>query len=59
MVSNMFGSEETSSYTLNEKQLTQKGSQEINYSIDNISEDQLTLSTEIQGFDFRLILKKE
>jgi len=59
MVSNMFGSEKTSSFTLKDKLLTQTGDQEINYTIDNISADQLTLSTKIQGYGFRLILKKE
>jgi len=59
MVSNMFGTEETSTYALNEMFLTQTGSQEIKYNINKLTEDQLILSTKIQGFDFRLILKKE
>ena len=59
MVSNMFGSEETSTYALNDMLLTQTGSQEIKYNINKVTAEELIITTKIQGFDFRLMLKKE
>ena len=59
MVSNMFGADLTSDYTIEDNTIKQTGEKNVEYVIDNISDNNLTLSTTVQGFDFKLMLVQE
>jgi len=59
MRTNLSGAEETAAYELKENQILQRQSQiEADYTIEEITDSTLTLSTKLRSYNFRFMLGK-
>ena len=59
MNTNLLGMPESSIYAIKENQLQQReGQLDIDYTIEELSDSLLVLSTELRGYNFRLSLKR-
>ncbi len=58
MKTNFTGSEQASTYELNDKKIKEKGGNDLTYNIEKLDKDNLTLEFNMQNFDFKLELRK-
>jgi hypothetical protein len=60
MITNLLGEEESATYQLSKTELRQRDSQiDVNYAIEELTDSTLMLSTQLRGYAFRFVLRKQ
>lgn len=59
MTTNILGAASESTYQINRNKITQEGERKINYTIEKLTADSLTLTTKLSGINFKLLLNKK
>lgn len=55
---NLLGADQETPFELSGNKILQKSEPPLEYTIDDVNEKQLTLSTSLEGMDFKLVLEK-